>query len=155
MKTYKGERLNNRGIVTVNDQQFPMESRMLETGTIRFAWGASSLLAERLALAQFLLAEQLDDSRAIFFASKFMEEVVSKFHAVWQITSDEIEEWYASVCMVGSTTQGVKWRRFGSEQRTPTPEMRANSSRLWKNPNYRCNVRPQGVEPGRKQHSFA
>jgi hypothetical protein len=135
MKTYKGYCSRADTKVTVDSKPLSMKCFRTDTRNIPYVWGEQGQAgAVRLALS--LIADAIDDKHAIHLAHKFASDVVSKLAPVWEITSDDIQDYSDFICAVGYAAQSDDWATASSD-----PSIvylgRLSAPRILADPNYR------------------
>ena len=133
MKLYHGRCSAGTRSVTLDDHPLKMRRHAHDTRVSAFAWGEQSVGAERLAYS--ILADCIGEGFAVWLAVPFMNDVVCKLDAEWEITSDDIEAWHAFRHQLGYSFQAAA-RPRGLDSAEPPP-IPADWPRLVGNPNYR------------------
>lgn len=118
----------------MDDHPLKMKRHPHDTRVSPFAWGEPSVGAERLAYS--MLADCIGEGIAVWLAIPFMNDVVGKLDAEWEITSDDIEAWHAFRHQLGYSFQAAA-RPPRPLDPTEPPQIPADWPRLVGNPNYR------------------
>src|ERR1041385_89746 len=134
MKLYHGRYSAGARVVTVDGQALKMRRHAHDTRVSPFAWGEHAVGAERLAYS--ILADCIGDGFAVWLAVPFMNDVVSKLDAEWEITSEDIEAWHAFRHQLGYSFQAAARSPRELEANEPAP-IRPDWPLLVGNPNYR------------------
>jgi hypothetical protein len=114
MKTYKGKILGDQVLVT--------------------AGGTSSVMNNNFELARFLLNDCIKEENFQNFQIKdFVDDVISKFNGNWEITCEDVMEWWKFKREIGCSIQKAS---LGHEPSNPDPKP-LSLPRLISNPNYR------------------
>ena len=124
--------------MTVDGQPLKMKRHPHDTRASPFAWGETSVGAERLAYS--ILADCLGDGFATLLSVALMNDVVRRLDPEWEITSDDIEAWQAFRHDLGYTFQAAAQapRRVGVLDPVGEPiQVSRDWPRLVDDPNYR------------------
>jgi hypothetical protein len=91
MKTYAGERMIDRTVVTVDGVPLSPRFDLHTFNQTGFEWTYSGPGPQQLALA--LLADHLSDAnKALALSKPFMKAVIAKLDNAWVMTSEDISE---------------------------------------------------------------
>lgn len=89
-KIFRGKRAESGNVVTVDGEV--LERRLDGGDDCGFDWGSGDPRGAN-QLAATLLDHCLGPNDALPLAPKFLEEVVAKLSAEWELSSDDVAEW--------------------------------------------------------------
>ncbi len=96
MKTYSGSRTIDGIRVEVDGRPLDERYDLKRFSNGGFEWTYVGAEPSQLALA--ILADHLgDDARALRLCDRFMREIVANLENDWELTSEDIEEFLASI----------------------------------------------------------
>ena len=96
MRIYRGIRLRDKTLVTVNSIELPLRLDLANHSPTGFEWGYCGSGPAQLALA--ILANELSIPEALKYYQLFKQQIISNLtHDSWSISSDQVRSWITGV----------------------------------------------------------